>query len=98
MKKTTTTCIWATDTAYLLLTWVGGDYYYAQRWLQQRCEDDTLLSSEYLTKSQIRACLVPQDRYNLMVHAPVTQWLQYAINDGINPEQARSRLLEGGVL
>ena len=98
MKKTMTTCIWATDTCYFVISWVGGEYYYVQRWLQQRCKDDTLLLAEYLTKSQIRACLKPRDKYNLRTYAPVTEWLQYALNEGINPEQGRSRLSEGGVL
>ena len=99
MKKTTTTCIWATDTKYILLTWEGGDYYLVERWLQQRCSNDTLEGQpEYIRKSQIRDCLVPQDKYNLMVHAPATLWLQYAINDGVDPMEARTRLIEGGVL
>ena len=99
MKKTITTLIWATPTCYLLLTWVGGEYYFVQRYSQHCCKDDTLISSEYLSKSQIRDLLTEsRDKYSLRTFAPATEWLGYALNKGINPEQAQARLLEGGVL
>ena len=98
MKKTTTTCIWITDEKYLIVSWVGGDYYSVQRWVCQRCTEDTLEGvPEYLTKSQIRGLIQPRE-YKLRTYAPATEWLGYALNKGINPEQARTRLSEGGVL
>lgn len=100
MKKTTTTCVWATDTKYLLLTWVGGEYFMVQRWTLQRCGEDTLEGyPDFMTKSQIRDLVMKsRGRYNLTTFAPAEEWLGYTLNKGINPEQARVRLVEGGVL
>ena len=94
MKKTTTVCIWATDTQYILLRWVGGEFYNVCCWRDQRCGEDTLEGMpEYLSKSQIRDCL----RYNRAI-TPASEWLGYALNEGVNPEEARTLLIEGGVL
>ena len=98
MKKTTTTCVWATDTKYILLTWVGGEYYEVQRWSDQRSREDILEWTEFMTKSKIRDLVIKSRDYNLMTFAPAAEWLGFALNKGINPEQARSRLIEGGVL
>lgn len=96
MKKTTATCIWVTDTKYLILDWVGGHYYNVSCWHSHRCGPDNLEEQCYLSKSLIWDLLNSPVDSSLLSGAQ--QWLKYAIVDGIDPMEAKERLYEGGVL